>query len=123
MSEKIESKFWKLVKIETPKIKWVRIENWACFGTPDLLGYNENHKYFTVELKVSRSKKLHFSPHQIGYCITHPINHFILSTPHAPLSPKLYEGKNINELLKTGIETPNALACDWNAVRLCLYRL
>ena len=35
---KPESKFWKLVKKNTPKIQWTRLESWASFGVPDLLG-------------------------------------------------------------------------------------
>ena len=36
---KPESKFWQLVKKNTPKIQWTRLESWASFGVPDLLGY------------------------------------------------------------------------------------
>jgi hypothetical protein len=67
MAKRLESKFWAKVKIETPEIKWTRIENTASFGTPDALGYNKNNHFFTCETKVSRSKKIAFSPHQISF--------------------------------------------------------
>ena len=47
------------------------------FGTPDLLGYNDNYTFFTVELKVARGNKITFSPHQIAYHFKHPKNNFI----------------------------------------------
>ena len=48
---KNERQLWKKLKDETPSISWIRIENWALPGTPDLLGYNVNGTFFTVELK------------------------------------------------------------------------
>jgi len=122
MAQKPESKFWKKFKAETPEIIWTRIENWASFGTPDLLGYNKNHTYFTVELKVSKSKKLTISPHQILYCTQHPKNHFILATTHVSPTPKLYEGGQISAIREQGIAC-ESIACDWDAIRLWLYRL
>lgn len=122
MAQKPESKFWKKVKSETPNIVWTRIENWASFGTPDLLGYNKNHHYFTVELKVMRSKKLSISPHQISYCFNHPVNHFILLTLHAPLSPKLYTGKEIFTH-HASLESATPVAETWDGVRLCLEKI
>ena len=75
---KLESKFYNELKRITPQIRWTRIENTSVSGTPDLLGYNDFGRYFTVELKVSRSNKVNLSPHQIAYHITHPKNSFIL---------------------------------------------
>jgi hypothetical protein len=34
---KPESKFWQLVKKNTPQIQWTRLESWASFGVPDLV--------------------------------------------------------------------------------------
>ena len=58
-----EVKLYKKLKAKTPKIIWNRVENLAIPGMPDLLGYNTNSHFFTVELKVTKSKKLKFSPH------------------------------------------------------------
>ena len=58
-----ERSLWRKLKIETPKISWIRIENWALLGTPDLLGYSPNGNFFTLELKFTKSRKVQISPH------------------------------------------------------------
>ena len=99
-----ESNFWQYWKKNTPNISWTRIENTTPLGTPDLLGYNKNNIFFTVELKVSKRKHIKFSPHQIAFHVKHPINSFILvQTPEA-CGLKLYEGKRIRELVACGLE-------------------
>jgi len=55
---KPETKFWHELKRNTPQITWTRIENTSLPGTPDLLGYNTNGHFFTVELKVIRGIKI-----------------------------------------------------------------
>ena len=122
MAQKLESKFWKKLKEKTPDIVWTRIENWASFGTPDLLGYNKNQTYFTIELKVIKSKKLAISPFQISYCYTHPVKHFILAQAHDPRSIKLYEGTQIAMLVEQGLSL-SPIREGWDAVRDYLYRL
>ena len=62
---KKESDLWKLLKKNTPQIKWTRLESWSSFGTPDLLGYHDTCGFFMCELKLVHDKKIHFSPHQI----------------------------------------------------------
>ena len=61
---KAESKFWREVKENTPDIQWTRLESWASPGVPDLLGYNDNCGFFLCELKVSKTDRVQFSPHQ-----------------------------------------------------------
>ena len=75
---KPETKFWHELKRTTPKITWTRLENASLLGTPDLLGYNSNQYFFTVELKVANGNKVRLSPHQISFHIRHPENTFIL---------------------------------------------
>ena len=101
---KLETKFWHEFKKNTPQIVWTRIENTGTFGTPDLLGYNKNHFFFTVELKVTRSNRVRFSPHQIAFHITHPKNSFILVKSLASSCSKLYEGSEIKELVACGLK-------------------
>ena len=101
---KPETKFWHELKRITPQIKWTRIENTGSFGTPDLLGYNNNWHFFTVELKVTRGRKIHFSPHQIAFHKLHPKNSFILVKHLASRDVKLYEGSKIDELVACGLE-------------------
>ena len=101
---KLETKFWHEVKKNTSQIVWTRIENTGTFGTPDLLGYNKNHFFFTVELKVTRSNKIRFSPHQIAFHITHPINSFILVKHLGPCTVKLYSGSAVRKLDACGLK-------------------
>ena len=100
-----ESQFWQYVKRNTPKIKWTRIENTSSLGTPDLLGYNANNCFFTVELKVVKSgNKIRFSPHQISFHIRHPTNTFILVDDPTRARVCLYVGNQISDLVENGLK-------------------
>ena len=101
---KPETKFWHELKRITPQIKWTRLENTSVFGTPDLLGYNDSGRYFTVELKVTMSNSVRFSPHQIAFHKLHPKNSFILAKRLGPCTVKLYEGSRIMELVASGLK-------------------
>ena len=101
-----EQKLYKKLKAKTPKIIWNRVENLAIPGMPDLLGYNTNGHFFTVELKVTKGKKLKFSPHQIAWHVQHPNNTFILAEALDPRSSNrfhLYRGSCIMELNPAGL--------------------
>jgi hypothetical protein len=115
---KNETKFWQEVKRNTPKISWTRIENSSSFGTPDLLGYNTSSHFFTVELKVTRSNRVTFSPHQIAFHVKHPNNTFILTKHLASSDVRLYEGKKIMELVACGLQLE---ACCLGLAACCLY--
>jgi hypothetical protein len=91
------------LKEKTPNIVWNRIENLALPGVPDLLGYNKNHHFFTVELKVTKSKKIRFSPHQIAFHVKHPKNTFILVKSLVSSLSYLYRGEDILELDARGL--------------------
>jgi len=104
---KPESKFWQLVKKNTPKIQWTRLESWASFGVPDLLGYNDSCGFFMVELKVVRGNKIHFSPHQKLFHLTRTKRDFILVYQPSLKLVKLYESKSIPGLLVDHRETPS----------------
>ena len=102
-----EVKLYKKLKAKTPKIIWNRVENLAIPGMPDLLGYNTNGHFFTVELKVTKGKKLKFSPHQIAFHVTHPNNTFILAEALGPRTRNrfhLYRGSCILDLAGRGLE-------------------
>ena len=122
---KNETRFWQEIKKHTPKISWTRIENTSLLGTPDLLGYNVNSHFFTVELKVTKGKKVKFSPHQISFHVTHPKNSFILVQtlgPRASNRFQLYPGSGILALQATGRDLePFCLGLD--AIRDFLYQL
>ena len=100
---KNESELWHYLKRKTPNIIWTKIENTSHFGTPDLLGYNKNNTFFTVELKVTKRHKLKFSPHQLAFHIRHSKNSFILTMQLVDEAIKLYEGNQIESLVTQGL--------------------
>ena len=114
-----ESELWQYLKKKTPDIKWTKIENTSHFGTPDLLGYNKNNTFFTVELKVTKRNKLKFSPHQIAFHIQHPKNSFILATQLVDQGLKLYEGDQVESLVTQGLK----LEPICNGLEDCIERL
>jgi hypothetical protein len=73
---KPETKFYAQVKRNFTEIQWTRLENLSVPGTPDLLGYNNNCHFFTVELVLDACLKV----------------------------PKLYEGSCIRELVAQWLE-------------------
>ena len=73
-----ENKLYKKLKNISKDILWTRLENLSLLGTPDLLGYNNNGKFFTVELKVASGNRARLSPHQVSFHVTHPKNSFVL---------------------------------------------
>ena len=100
-----EQKLYKKLKAATPKIIWNRVENLSIPGMPDLLGYNDSGTFFTVELKVTKGRKIRFSPHQIAFHVTHPKNTFILVQTLGPCSTnrfQLYPGSGILALESSG---------------------
>jgi Holliday junction resolvase len=110
---KPERKLWYDLKKNSTTISWTRIENSAAFGTPDLLGYNCNGHFFTVELKVTRGNTVSFSPHQIAFHVKHPNNSFIMVKALSLNLVKLYEGKFIKELDARGLKLePCSLGLD-----------
>ena len=101
---KNESELWQYLKKKTPNILWTKIENTSHLGTPDLLGYNKNKTFFTVELKVTKRHQLRFSPHQIAFHIRHPKNSFIIALQLVDEVIKLYEGNQIESLVTRGLK-------------------
>ena len=100
---KPERKLYEKLKRNCNKISWIRLENLSLSGTPDLLGYNANSHFFTVELKVTKSNKIRFSPHQIAFHVKHPNNTFILVEHLGQRSVKLFPGSMIKELDACGL--------------------
>jgi len=119
---KPETKFYAQVKKNFKNFSLIRLENLSLPGTPDLLVYNNNCHFFTVELKVTKTNKVTFSPHQITLHVKHPLNTFILVFDASLRLPKLYEGKDIRELDACGLkQEPRAQG--WDACRLTLETL
>ena len=99
-----EAKFYREIKKNIPNISWIRLENLSLSGTPDLLGYNNSGHFFTIELKVTKSNKIRFSPHQIAFHVKHPHNTFICIEHLGSGCVKLYEGSRILELDACGLK-------------------
>ena len=96
-----ERQLWRKLKNESKRISWTRLENWALFGTPDLLGYAPSGHFFTVELKVTTPAKpsfVRFSPHQISFHIKHKKNTFVLVACALDQLVRLYPGSRVREL-------------------------
>ena len=62
-----EKLFWQQVRKNLTEFSWIRLESRVNHGIPDVLGCTEKGIYFTTELKVTKSNKVNFSPHQIAY--------------------------------------------------------
>jgi len=120
-----EQKLYRKLKKATPQIIWNRIENLSIPGMPDLLGYNTSGTFFTVELKVTKSRKIRFSPHQIAWHVTHPKNSFILVEALDPRSVnrfQMFRGSRIMELDACGLKL-DACCLELEACRLELESL
>ena len=101
-----ETKFYQKLRKNSKGIIWNRIENLSSLGTPDLLGYNSFGTFFTVELKVTKSKGVRFSPHQIAFHKSHPTNTFIMVQALGPGPLKhvhMFRGSRITELDACGL--------------------
>ena len=108
-----ERQLWRKLKNESKRITWTRLENWALFGTPDLLGYSPSGNFFTLELKVTTPKKPYLvrcSPHQISFHMKHKKNTFVLVACALDQLVRLYPGSRILELVDSGLKL-EPLAC------------
>ena len=117
-----ERKLYQKIKKNIPSISWIRLENLSLSGTPDLLGYNNSGTFFTVELKVTKSNKVRFSPHQIAFHVKHPHNTFICIEALGQRSVKLFPGSMIMELDACGLEL-EPLCLELDACRLLFEKL
>ena len=119
-----EAKFYQQIKRNFKSLSLIRIENSSLLGTPDLLVCNTSGNFCTLELKVSKGKKIRFSPHQIAFHKRHPNNTFIMVKALGPLPKKtssvfLYRGSRITELAACGL-TLEACCLGLDACRLML---
>ena len=117
-----ERKLFQKLKRSCNKISWIRLENLTLSGTPDQLGYNANSHFFTDELKVTKSNKIRFSPHQIAFHVKHPHNTFILVEHLGAGAGKLFRGARLLELDACGLEL-EACCLGLDACRLFFQKL
>ena len=119
-----EAKFYQQIKRNFKSLSLIRIENNSLLGTPDLLVCNTSGHFCTLEIKVTKSNKLRFSPHQIAFHKRHPHNTFIIAKALGPLPPKtspisMYRGSRITELEACGLKL-DACSLGLDACRLML---
>ena len=117
-----ERKFYEKIKKNITSISWIRLENNSLLGTPDLLAYNTSGHFFTVELKVTKGNKIHFSPHQISFHVRHPNNTFICIEHLGSGTVKLFRGSRILELDACGFKL-DACCLGLDACGLMLQKL
>ena len=119
-----EAKFYQQIKRNLKGFSFIRIENSSLLGTPDLLVYNTSGHFCTVELKVTKGKKIRFSPHQIAFHTRHNQNTFIMVKTLGPLPPNtspisMFRGSRIKELATCGLRL-DACCSGLEACRLML---
>ena len=119
-----EAKFYQQIKRNFKQFSLIRIENSSLLGTPDVLVCNTSGNFCTIELKVTKSKKIRFSPHQIAFHKRHPKNTFIMVQALGPLPKKtfsisMYRGSRSSELAACGL-TLDPCACGLEACCLML---
>jgi len=120
-----ESKLYQKVRKSWSDFSLTRLENLSSLGTPDVLASNSNGHFFTVELKVTKGKKLKFSPHQLAFHVKHPHNTFILAEALGPCTSnrfQMFRGSRILELDACGL-TLEACCLGLEACRLMLSKL
>ena len=120
---KPEKKLYQNLKKNTPLIHHTRIETYINLGVPDCLSYNDLCGFFMIELKVSTTNKVRFSPHQILFHTQKSKRNFLLihhTPPAVPSSIKLYGSKSIQDLIR-GIDQAVPLAVDnWQLIQKIL---
>mgnify|MGYP003654908787 FL=1 len=119
-----EAKFYQQIKRNFKQLSLIRIENNSLLGTPDLLVCNTSGNFCTIELKVTKSKKIRFSPHQIAFHKRHPKNTFIMVKALGPCTSKtssisMFRGSRITELAACGLAL-DACCLGLDACRLML---
>ena len=119
-----EAKFYQQIKRNFKQLSLIRIENSSLLGTPDLLVCNTSGHFCTLEIKVTKSNKIRFSPHQIAFHKRHPDNTFIIVKALGPLPPNtfsvsMFHGSRISELAACGLKL-DACYSGWDACRLAL---
>ena len=124
---KPETKFWREIKKKLTEFKWVRLESWATQGVPDLLGFAEDGTIFTIELKVARGRKVHFSPHQIAFHVEHQDSPCLILVKRVfeskPLNSELFlfSSSQVQAVSEQGLDTPTLYTTPypvpWSEVR------
>ena len=91
------------------------------------MGFTKDGKIFTVELKVTKSRSVYFSPHQIAFHVEHENSPcFILVKALSPSSPKkygiyLFHAKQVRQIVEQGLDASARYSTlspvNWSVVR------
>ena len=117
---KPEKKLYQNLKKNTPLIQHTRLETFINLGVPDCLSYNDLCGFFMIELKVCKSNRVRFSPHQILFHTQKSKRNFLLihhAPPRLPSTIKLYESKSIEGLLLDHREVKPLAVDDWELIQ------
>ena len=118
----LEKNFWQEIRKKLKHYQWLRLESYATQGVPDLLGTTQDGMFFTVELKVTKSKRVKVSPHQIAFHkarLNSPCFILVKSLVQAP--PKksqlyLYHASKLDKLLTNGLEPSFLVPDGWSGL-------
>tara|TARA_Y100000356_G_C11130304_1_gene219676 strand:+ start:76 stop:486 length:411 start_codon:yes stop_codon:yes gene_type:complete len=118
----LEKNFWLEIRKKLKQYQWLRLESYATQGVPDLLGTTQNGMFFTVELKVTKSKRVKVSPHQIAFHkarLNSPSFILVKSLVQSPLKKSqlyLYHSSQLDQLLTKGIEPSFLVPDGWSGL-------
>ena len=118
----LEKNFWQEIRKKLKQYQWLRLESYATQGVPDLLGTTQNGMFFTVELKVTKSKRVKVSPHQIAFHkarLNSPSFILVKSLVQSPLKKSqlyLYHSSQLDQLLTKGIEPSFLVPDGWSGL-------
>jgi hypothetical protein len=119
-----EADLWRKIRNGTKSlgIHWSRVESWAGPGVPDLNGCYKGHEFW-IELKVRRSKRIIFRPHQMVWHYSRikagGSSFIVIGDPRSGVVD-LYTGSVVRRLIEDGAVDPiwSSLIrkCDWRAM-------
>ena len=120
-----EANFVKLIRKHLTIYHWHRIETTTVLGFPDMIGVAPQKDTLFIELKVARSRRIKFSPHQFamlkrlseqsGGC-AYVLVYDELAKPLHGAGELLYEAKNVANLQKNMQNVP-ILAVGWAKIQ------
>ena len=118
----LEKNFWQEIRKKLKHYQWLRLESYATQGVPDLLGTTQDGMFFTVELKVTKSKRVKVSPHQIAFHkarLNSPSFILVKSLVQSPSKKSqlyLYHSSQLDQLLTKGIEPSFLVPDGWSGL-------
>ena len=118
----LEKNFWQEIRKKLKHYQWLRLESYATQGVPDLLGTTQDGMFFTVELKVTKSKRVKVSPHQIAFHkarLNSPCFILVKSLVQSPSKKSqlyLYHASKLEELLTNGLEPSFLVPDGWSGL-------